>query len=86
MTRSSARAVPSLIELAARSYAQGRLDSTKPGDRWVAVTAFSKWAVSERVFGTQGLQLLYARMLLDGEHVFGGAASASGPVLGGERA
>lgn len=78
MTKSSVRAVPSLIELAARAYAQGRLDSSKPGDRWVAVTAFSQWAVAEGVFGTQGLQFLYARMLLDGEHVFGGVRPVSG--------
>jgi hypothetical protein len=74
------RALPSLIDLAASMYAQGRLDGTRTGDRWVDVSAFAAQALREGLFGTESLQGLYDRMLTDGSFVFGGV------VLGGEPA
>jgi hypothetical protein len=80
MTGADVRALPSLIDLAASMYAQGQLDGTKTGDRWVGVAAFADQAVREGLFGTLALRRLYDRMLTEGSFVFGGSVPGGEPA------
>lgn len=61
-----------VVVIGARAYAQGRLDASRPGDRWVSVHEFAEQAVTDGCFGTRALQRLYARMLIEGTYVYGG--------------
>lgn len=73
MTWTPISEIPSPLHAAADAYAHGRLDSTRKGDKWVHIKAFTDRARAQQCGDTLSLQRLYNSMLkAGGEFVFGG--------------